>query len=72
VAGAYYYDVEKLFQIFHAFSPLFFLLFFFFIFLCDFLFLCLLCGWFLVLVLVSWQRAWFFCFGKLWKTAKGP
>ncbi|MBE5703469.1 MAG: hypothetical protein EGS62_04455 [Ruminococcus sp.] len=28
MAGAYYYDVEKLFQIFHAFSPLFFSYFF--------------------------------------------
>ena len=26
----------------------------------------------MVLFLLSWQRAWFFCFGKLWKTAKGP
>jgi len=28
MTGAYYYDVEKLFQIFHAFSPLFFSYFF--------------------------------------------
>ena len=25
----------------------------------------------LVLFLLSWQRAWFFCFGKLWKPQRG-
>ena len=42
----------------------FFVIFFFFVY-------CVVDFWFYFYFL-AWQKAWFFCFGKLWKTAKGP